>query len=286
MGSPAEENKKPLERIDSSYRVRTGFFAAIWIMWVGVFQDRRQIWVTSLRNIRTSYSNTVLGFGWAVIMPLVPVSAYILIGILFQRTRTEMPYLMFVTVGLTIFLMVTWPIAGTITAVRSDATLLSRSNVRMTTIVLSAFGNHFWATFIRIFAIIGLFFYFSISFEVENLLFLFILIPGVLLSFGLGAIGVVLNSLARDTENIIGILMRYLVFFSGVVIPLPKTETIQKWIIFNPFYTYVNEARSLLVHGFLENPTVLYWTMFGSIVFYLIMTSIMYRIEPRIRVHF
>ena len=288
MSEDFEEMKagSPLFTYSNRYRRNIGIIGALVGMVSGVLEDRRQIWVAIKRNLKSAYSNTMLGMGWSVIMPLVPISAYAVLGLLFGRTNSAMPYLLYVSIGFTVFSLISWPIAGTLTSLRSEAGLLARSDIRMTTVILSAYGQQIWDNGIRIIVVLLGMAYFQSPIHIASLLSIMIIIPAVLFSMGIGGIAALLYVVAKDVGNIVTVGMRYLVFFSAVIFPMPQIPLVQKWIVVNPIYTYVNEARSLIVFGEFQKPEVLAWTIGASVLLFIVVNTIFYRLEARIRTYF
>ena len=117
-----------------SYRYRAGPIEAITALFREVANDRWRIWEAFKRDFRSNYADTILGKFWAVVLPLVPIGVYVLLAQMRVVDRSEdIPFVLFICLGVTIYGMATAPIQDTIGAIRGQGALLSKTTVSIET---------------------------------------------------------------------------------------------------------------------------------------------------------
>jgi len=96
---------------------------------------------------------------------------------------------------------------------------------------------------------------FNIQFAWGWLLLPVLGLPFVIFGFGLGILLSFFSVFSSDVKNITTIVIRYGLFLSAVIFPLPTAGFVGAIVACNPLYHMIENTRNLLVHGFLPNPT-------------------------------
>ena len=65
------------------------------------------------------------------------------------------------------------------------------------------------------------------------------------------------NAVMSDVAKVIGILMRALIFLSGVIFPIPLESKLYEFVKFNPLFTLVEYSRELLLSAQAGSPSTL-----------------------------
>ena len=270
-------------RYSAEFRADAGPLTAMNQHARAVVRDRWQIWTAFKRNFIARYRNTVLGAAWSIILPLVPISAYAILAFLYGRNRPEMPYLVFTSLGVTIFSFATGPISGIISAMRAEWALFAKSQFAASTVILSSLGHLAWDLLIRTVAIVAILAFFRIAPHWTAMLAPLVVLAAVMTGLGIGIFAALMNSVIADVEHVITVVLRYLVFFSAVIFPLPDIDLVQMIVKFNPFYTYVMELRSLVVFGRFHDLPVFAATSALGVLTFVIAATALYRAEGRLR---
>ena len=247
---------------------------------------RWQIWIAFKKDFVSSYSPTSLGFIWSIILPLIPVSAYVMLAqIKILKTSEDMPFVVYIVVGFTIWFFVTNTITSIMNSIQREKGILSKIKYPLISVILSNFGTVFFDLLVRVvFSVIVLLF-FGIDIQVSILLLPFMLIPLILFSFGVGMILLVLNEIYKDIKNFTDIFFRYGMFVSSVIFPLPSGGLIEQINNFNPFNTYVLNVRNFIVSGeFISTDIFLYTSIFSLLVFILAVKFI-FLMENRLKAY-
>lgn len=279
-----DPEKRPTAVYSPAYRHQTGPITAVTALYRDVMENRWRIWQSFKRNFQSNYAETILGQIWMVILPLVQIGVYVLLAQMRVVSRSEdMPFVLFITIGVTVYGMATGPILDTMGAIRAESGLLARTNVSILTVVLSRFAQLVWDVAVRFVFIIVIMIWLGIAPGWGALLLPLAIIPVFVGALSAGLILSILNTVARDVANTVGIVIRYGFFFSSVVFPLPTEGTIAAIMVFNPFNTFVNEIRNLMVKGEIENLPLYLITSLLTFGVFLFAAVFLYRSEARVR---
>lgn len=245
-----------------------------------------QIWIAFKKDFISSYSQTALGFIWSIVLPLVPVSAYVMLAqIKVLKTSETMPFIVYIIVGFTIWFFLTNTITSIMNSIQREKGILSKIKYPLIAVVLSNFGKVFFDLLVRvIFSFIILVLY-DIDIGIEILLLSFALLPLVLFSFTVGMILLVLNEIYKDIKNFTDIFFRYGMFVSSVIFPLPNGGLIEQINNFNPFNTYVVNIRSLIVNGEFVNMDIFLYTSLFSLIIFVLSVKFIFLMENRLKAY-
>jgi len=216
---------------------------------------RTLIWQYIRRDFVASYKGTVLGVAWKFILPLVPMSVYIWLHVLgvFQGD-VGMPRAIYVVVGLTFWELWAGSLQLSLNRLQAEANLIKKVRVPLIIVYLTGLGQLLFDTLVRLVLLIALLLVFSIQPSWTWLLLPVLAMPLLLLGMGLGILLSFFAVFTQDVRNIVTILVRYGMFVSAVIFPLPMDGVVGSIVLANPMYHLVNESRLILVHGSLPNP--------------------------------
>ncbi|WP_273184618.1 ABC transporter permease [Hyphomonas adhaerens] len=267
------------------YRSKAGPFAALRAYAGEIRRDRWQIWMNFLRKFKSSYNTTFFGMFWAFALPLVPIGAYTLLATMRVVTVTDqMPYLVYIALGVTLYAYVTAPIEQTMAALKGEMALLSKTHIGVFSVILGRFGTVVFETLIRLaYIVILMAIYGGYPTHWTSLLFIPLLFGVFLSSLGVGLLLSIFNAVAADVEKVVSVILRFGVFFSGVFFPMPTTGKSGMFAPFNPILTFVDGLRSQLVKGHVTDWHVLASTLGAGLFVFLIAVVMFYRAEPHLR---
>jgi ABC-type polysaccharide/polyol phosphate export permease len=255
-----------------------------------IFQEIKshkwQIWIAFKKDFINSYNHTAIGFIWSIILPLIPISAYVLLAqFRILKTTDNMPFIVYILIGFTIWFFLTNTITTIMNSLRREKGILTKIKYPLSAVILSHFGKLIFDLLVRIiFSSIILILY-NIHIGLHLLLLVFLLIPLIIFSFGIGLILLVLSEIYRDITNFIDIFFRYGMFISSVIFPMPNIELIQKINLFNPFNTYIVNIREFIVFGNFTNIELFLYTSLFSLVIFIISVKFMYIMENRLKAY-
>ena len=275
----------PKKNIISSYdRTSDNIIKILLHLYQKVINNKWKIWFSFKRDFLIPFNQTNLGFIWSFIMPLVPISAYSMLAyIKVFKTSEDMPFLVYIVVGLTIWMFMANIISTIMNSIEKEKAILNKLHYPFIALIASNLGQVAFDTLLRFTLAIIVLKYYGYDLSLLLLYLPLFIIPLTLLCVGLGMIFMIINEIYKDTKNIINIFLRYGLFLSSVIFPLPSGGVIEKVNLFNPFNTYVVTIRELVVNSHVVNPTLFMITSLFSIFIFMLGCWLLYSMENRIR---
>jgi len=249
-----------------------------------VLSMKWQIWIAFKKGFVASYRNTLLGIFWAIFLPLIPVSVYLILAqIKILRSSDDMPFVLFIVLGMVIYLFITGTITSVMNSLDKEKAILKKVNYPISAAMLSNFGKVAFELLVRLFFVIPLLIYFGVPWQSGLLLLPLMLVILTVFSLGIGVTLAISNVVLPDIKNVVGLVVAYGLFVSSVIFPMPENGLIGKINLFNPLNTFVNAVRQLIVFGKIENVLqVSIWAAI-SVVIALFACKLSYSMEYRIK---
>ena len=245
-----------------------------------------QIWIAFKKDFVASYSHTAMGFIWSIILPLIPISAYVMLAqFRVLKTTDNMPFVAYILIGFTIWFFLTNTITTIMNSLRREKGILTKIRYPLSAVVLSHFGKLMFDLLVRVVFSFAILILYDLNIGLHLLELIFLLIPLILFSFAVGLILLVLSEIYRDITNFTDIFFRYGMFVSSVIFPMPNIELIQKINLFNPFNTYVVNIREFIVFGTFNNIELFLYTSLFSLVIFIISIKFIYIMENRLKAY-
>lgn len=230
-----------------------------------VLQYKDLLILLSLRGIRSKYSQSVLGVGWAVIQPVVTTLVFtIVFGRLAKVSSDGIPYFLFSLAG-----MVPWTyFSGTLNessgSLLANANLITKVYFPRIVLPLSAVISRA-LDFLVAFAVLIIFLVaYRISPGWELAYFPALILILILTSLGLGMILSAMAVQYRDVKHAISFMVQLLLYASPVVYPTSNVpEKYQYWYALNPMVGVIEGFRSIFLG---TQPFPGTWVLQGGIV--------------------
>lgn len=211
---------------------------------------RWQIWIGFKKGFVASYQGTALGVIWALLLPLLPVSVYvILVYIKVVKTSNEMPFVIYIMTGMVLYLFMTGTISSVINSVEREKSILKKVKYPTMVVMLSNFGQVGFELLIRLVFLVPIFFFFNVIPSILLVLLPLLLSVVFVLFLSIGMILAILNVVYPDVRNTVEVIVRYGLFFSSVIFAMPTQGIISSINMFNPFNTIVVFVRESVVIG-------------------------------------
>ena len=239
----------------------------------GVIRSRELIWRLFVREFRVRYRQTLLGFGWAVLQPLLWVAVFAVVagGRGFSTEELGSPFLVFALSNMAIWSLIGTGLGFCVQALQSNAAIIVRINIAKDAIIFAGYGNVLVETLVRL-VLAGLVMaVYGWSVPVFTVpLALLAMVPLMLTALGLGMVLAALNLVIRDVGLIVPFLSMMCMLVSPVLyLPAPDSlaETIMSW---NPIYWMMENPSHLLIHGTIKDPLVLAYCFAGSVILFIL----------------
>ena len=216
-----------------------------------IYRYRHLVWSLFARDFRAQFKQNLLGYLWAIIMPMLSVFGFVYmsyIGVL-RPGDTGVPYPVYAFVGTSIWGFLTSTIALMGNGLKSQSDLIMRTNVPKIALAASSLATIFYGVLVNLALILGMLLFFGIPLTWSSLLFLALILPMILLGVGIGLMTSVLGVIVKDANNMVLqplVIMMYLtpVVFLAKNIHAGLLHTI---IMGNPLTYLVDLPRSILL---------------------------------------
>jgi lipopolysaccharide transport system permease protein len=259
-----------------------------WRIWHEMFSEiivsRELIWRLFLRNFKAKYRQTVLGFLWALIMPLLAISAFVFLnraGVL-NIGKIDIPYPAFALLGLTVWHIFAGGLTACSNSIVAGGSMVVKINFPKEALVLSSLGEALVETMVRFALTAFVFAIYKIVPVWTAILFPFTLIPLLLFTLGLGFMLSILNAVFRDVANIVSLSSTFLLFITPVLYPEPKAAFFKTFMLFNPLAALISGPRDLVIKGYLTQPVYFWFYSFLSLIIFTISWRLFHLAEIRI----
>ena len=222
-----------------------------------VWRHRWLIWVNFKKDFFAQYKQSGLGMLWSVIIPIIPVSAYLFLGYLrVLDVKGTMPFPVYIIIGMTFWLLLKDGINSGVGAIQKDKGILTKINTPLIVVILSRYGNVCANTLIRLLFLIVILFFYKIIPNLNIILIPLVLLPLICFGFGLGILLGIFNSANSDIENVSNMFLTYGMFVSSVIFPMPTEGILGLVNSLNIFNHLIVGIRDFIVLGQFQYPAL------------------------------
>jgi lipopolysaccharide transport system permease protein len=237
--------------------------------WKELWAYRELLYVLTMRDIKVRYKQTVLGFAWAIIQPVMLMVVFsIFFGRLAQMPSDGFPYPIFVYAALLPWTFFSNSVTNSANSLVGSAHLVSKVYFPRLIIPLSSVGSGFVDFVIAAAILLLLMIYYGVSWT-PNLLMAPILVAGVIFTaLGVGTALAALNVAYRDFRYVIPFLVQFWMFATPVVYPASIVPQEWQWAVFlNPMAGVIEGFRATFLGRPFDIPGMLVSLAIAAILF-------------------
>jgi len=231
--------------------IRNGLFHVVCEIFFELKQNRWLIFQLFKRDLLSLYKQSLLGFMWAFIFPIVSVGTFLVLNRsgIFNIDDTGIPYPVFAITGMAFWQLFSTGINATSSSLVKAGNMIVKINFSKKSLVLASIGQSILSFSVQLLLIVSLFAYYGIVPGWQVLLIPVLILPIIFLTLGVGFLLSILNGIFRDTGNIISILMTFFMFLTPVLYPKPLSGFLSRISDFNPLYYLVSFSRDIILFG-------------------------------------
>jgi lipopolysaccharide transport system permease protein len=213
--------------------------------------SRELAWRLFVRDISAQYRQSILGYVWAFVPPLVASLPFVFLnsqGIV-KISGTPIPYAAFAMIGTILWQTFVDSLSSPLKAVSASKSMLTRINFPREAILMAALGMVGFSLMIRLTLLAGVMLWFKIELPATAALFPLGVLALVLTGFAIGLFLTPAGLLYHDVQQGIPIVALFFMYLTPVLYPKPKTGlagTIAEW---NPMSPLIVSARDWLTTG-------------------------------------
>ncbi len=243
-----------------------------------IWSHRAHVSLLFKRDFKASYRGTALGVFWNFALPLLPVSVYVFLSVVGVFPSVEhLPRAVYVSFNVTLWLLFAGLVEQPIRVVKSRNAESMKTSLPISVSIASSMASLTFETTLRLLLVAVLVVAYQVPLALSAPLAFLAIVLGIVFSLAIGLLLAILNIVMPDTESVVTVAMRYGIFVSGVIFPLPAIDALQWLEVANPFAAVIRLTRELAFSAQLSHPisiaaivaaTILI-TIFGARVFYL-----------------
>lgn len=230
------------------------------------------------RNLKAQYRQSLLGFLWALLPPLMTAALWIFLRKnVMSMDDTSIPYPVFVLIGSMLWQIFTESIQAPIKSVAANKAMLVKINIPKESLLLSGIYELLFNVLVKI----GLLAIILLVFRQEVGLTLFMVPVGIvaiiICGFSMGLILTPIGMLYHDIQRGLAVILPFLMYLTPVVYPKPAGGAVAQIMKFNPMATIISETRHWLTAQPGEAMTV-FWMYAGFFALLFFLGIVVYRL--------
>ena len=209
-------------------------------------------WRLFVRDNSAQYRQSILGYVWAFIPPLVASLPFVFLnsqGVVSMGETTQIPYAAYAMIGTIIWQVFVDALATPLKTVLAAKSMLTRINFPREALLLAGLGMVVFNFLIRVVLLIGVFWWFQIIPPTTAVLFPLGVIALIMAGFMIGLIVTPLGLLYSDVQQTIPIAAMFLMLLTPVLYAQPSSGLARAITAWNPLTPLVMTTRDWLTLG-------------------------------------
>jgi lipopolysaccharide transport system permease protein len=276
---------KKIARYEPDNSIKKGYLSLINEIIDEIYNNKWLIYQFFKRDFIAGYKQTFLGVFWALLLPLIAVSAFIFLnrsGILVTG-NISLPYPVYAVFSISYWLLFSTTTTSSANTLVSAGPMIVKINFSKKSLILASAGQAILVFAIQFLLLLCLFCYYKIHPSYYILFTPFFMLPLLLLALGLGFFLSVLNGISREVGTIIPSFLMFFLFVTPILYQKPMQGISLIFATYNPIYYLITVPREIV----LGSGLVIEWTGYAysyllSILFFVFCLITFHLIEPRI----
>ena len=232
------------------------------------------------RNIKAMYRQSLLGFAWALLPPLITAGLWILLrsNNVMDVGNTGISYPVFVLTGTMLWQIFTESVLAPIRNVTANQSMLTKINIPREALLLSGVYEVLFNTLIKLGLLAVILVFFRQTVDVYLLLVPVGIFAIILGGFAIGLVLTPIGVLYKDINYGLVIALPFLMYLTPVIYPKPTTGLVGTIMKFNPMATLIPETR-LWLTGQSGEAAGMVWLYAMVFTFLLFLGIVIYRVS-------
>jgi len=257
-------------------------FGDIREMIVEQFKYRELLLQMTRRDLLLRYKQTVMGFAWAIFMPLVNTAVFTVIFTRVAPIRTPVPYPAFAYCGLLVWNFFASSLRFSVSSLTSNTNLVTKIYFPREIFPFSAVIVCMSDSAVGALVLVGLMIYYHIGVGPALLFVPVVLIVHTLFTAAMALLIAMANLFYRDVKYVFEILLTVWMFLTSVLYPVQLVEGKLKILMtLNPMTAIIDAYRDTILFGRLPDPFAFASIAVGSFCFVVASWLIFHRAEFR-----
>ena len=236
------------------------------------------------REVFANYRQSFIGVFWAFIMPIASVGTFIILNRsgVFTIGDINAPYPIFAVFGMAFWQLFSTGLIRSSDSLVKAGSMIVKINFSKKALVVASAGQSIVSFSIQIVLVGVLLACYRFAPSVWGLLVPIVMIPMILLTFGLGFIFSLINGIVRDIGNVLAVSMTFFMFLTPVLYVKPETGILAQITRYNPVYYMVSAPRNLILTGTLPELRGFLIAAIASVVIFTVCLIVFHLTETRV----
>jgi len=244
------------------------------------YEFRELLYQMTRRDLLLRYKQTVMGFAWAIFMPLVNTAVFSVIFTRVAPLDMDMPYPLFAYCGL-----LTWNFSASsfrfaVTSLTSNASLVTKVYFPREIFPISAVAVSVVDFAVGSTVLVALMIYYHVTPTVAVLALPWVLLVHLLFTLSISLILSMANLFYRDVKYLFELVLTIWMFLSAVLYPVSQVGGVAgKIMSINPMTPILEAYRDVLLRGRIPDPVPFLITTVVAALLLVIAWVIFHRAE-------
>jgi ABC-type polysaccharide/polyol phosphate export permease len=209
----------------------------------------------TMRDLRLRYKQSVMGFGWAIFMPVVNTIIFSVVFTRIARVETPVPYPIFAYTGLLCWNFFSMSLKFAVISLTANANLVSKVYFPREIFPLSAVLVCLVDFAVAAAVLAGLMVWYGVPLQASLLFLPLIVAVHVVFTAGIALLLAMSNLFFRDVKYLFEIVITMWMFASSTVYPVDQVEgRLGAVLRMNPMTGIIESYRSVILYGTLPDP--------------------------------
>lgn len=202
------------------------------------------------RDIRLRYTQTLMGFGWAVFMPLLNTAIFSVIFTRMAPLDVGLPYVLFAYTGLLAWQFTASSLRFAVVSLTSNMNLVTKVYFPREIFPFAAVAVTAVDTGVASLVLVALMIYFRVTLSWAVAFLPLVILTHVAFTTGLALLAAMGNLFYRDVKYLFEIVLSVWMFATSVVYPIGLIGgTLSVWLSLNPMTPIIDAYRNVLLLG-------------------------------------
>lgn len=222
----------------------------------GLLDSRELAWRLLVRNINARYRQSLLGFLWAFLPPILTTTTFVVLNSqkILNVGATKIPYPVYVMVGTLLWQGFVDTLNSPIKLTTSSKSMLAKINFPREALILAGLGEALFNFSIRLLLLIWLFIWFRIDIPTTAVWAPIGILGLMALGLMIGILLAPLGVLYQDIRWGVNVITTCWFFVTPVIYPPPNTWPTSLLTQINPVSPLLITTRELLTSGTVSQP--------------------------------
>ena len=244
------------------------------------YEFRELLYQMTRRDLLLRYKQTVMGFGWAIFMPLVNTAVFSVIFTRVAPLQTDLPYPLFAYCGLLAWNFTASSLRFAVTSLTSNSNLVTKVYFPREIFPISAVPVSIVDFAVGSTVLIGLMIYYRVAPTAAVLALPLVLLVHIIFTLAISLLLAMANLFYRDVKYLFELVLTIWMFLTAVLYPVSQVGGMTGRVMaINPMTPILEAYRDVLLRGRFPDPVSFLITAAVSVVALVVAWIVFHRAE-------